>query len=99
MTTLRVRLSRISQPTISSIAKALGATRYILDWGGGLIWAALPARPQLKTGHATLMRAPEKLRRDEKNFTVDGPATLMAEVKQAFDPKRIFNRGRMVEGL
>lgn len=92
---------RLSVPpaTGAAVVQELGATRYVMDWGGGLIWAALPKRPELKSGHATLMRGPDLLRLDEKNFTIDGSAALMGQVKQAFDPKRIFNRGRMVEGL
>jgi glycolate oxidase FAD binding subunit len=92
---------RLSVPpaTGAAVVQQLGATRYVMDWGGGLIWAALPMRPQLKSGHATLMRGPEMQRLDEKSFTIDGSAALMAQVKQAFDPNRIFNRGRMVEGL
>lgn len=92
---------RLSVPpaTGAAVIQDLGPRRYVMDWGGGLIWAALDRRPALKSGHASLMRAPERLRREERNFTIDGSAALFAQVKQAFDPKRIFNRGRMVEGI
>ena len=92
---------RLSVPpaTGASVVQELGATRYVMDWGGGLIWAALHARPKLKSGHATLMRGPDLMRLDAQNFTIDGSAALMAQVKRAFDPNRVFNRGRMVEGL
>ena len=92
---------RLSVPpaTGAAVAAALGAAPYVMDWGGGLIWAALAARPVLAAGHATLMRAPASVRRSEKNFTLDGSAALFAGVKQAFDPLRIFNRGRMLENI
>ena len=92
---------RLSVPPATGAATlaALGATRYLMDWGGGLIWAALAERPALAQGHATLMRAPDPLRRREKTFTIDGSAALQAGVKQAFDPMRIFNRGRMLETI
>ncbi|GBD41658.1 hypothetical protein HRbin39_01042 [bacterium HR39] len=52
-------------------------------------------------GHATLVRASEEVRRVERVFQPQ-PAPLAAltrRVKEAFDPKRIFNRGRMYPDL
>src|SRR5205085_6984281 len=51
----------------------------IYDWGGGLIWAALPPRPDALValvrqhvnavgGHAALLRAPEEVRRNVEVF-------------------------------
>ncbi|MBU6461911.1 MAG: FAD-binding protein [Bradyrhizobium sp.] len=80
----------------------------IYDWGGGLIWAALPSRPDALAallrqrvnaagGHATLLRAPEEVRRNVDVFHPQqaGLAALGERVRHSFDPKRILNRGRM----
>ena len=83
--------------------------RVFYDWGGGLIWLALPAgtdgagaEPVRRAvgptgGHATLIRAPEAVRRVVPAFQPQPPglAALSARVKQAFDPVGILNPGRM----
>lgn len=82
--------------------------QYFLDWGGGLIWVALPAcedggaaalRGALKPlgGHATLVRAPAALRAAIAVFEPAAPAlaALNRRVKDSFDPKRVLNPGRM----
>ncbi len=81
----------------------------IYDWGGGLIWAALPPaadahatllRQRLTAigGHATLLRAPDPVRNTVDVFHPQeaGVAALGQRVKASFDPKNILNRGRMV---
>ena len=81
----------------------------IYDWGGGLIWASLPPRPdggatlvrQRATaggGHATLIRGSEQVRRDIDVFHPQpaGLASLSERVRNSFDPKRILNRGRLI---
>ncbi len=81
----------------------------IYDWGGGLIWAALPPaadahasmlRERLKavSGHATLLRATDQVRAAVDVFQPQEPgvAALGARVKASFDPRNILNRGRMV---
>ena len=83
----------------------------VYDWGGGLIWAALPPRPDAHAalvrqrinaagGHATLLRAPEKIRRSVEVFHPQpgGLAALSERVRHSFDPKSILNRGRMTRG-
>ena len=80
----------------------------IYDWGGGLIWAALPPRPDGQAalvrqrvaaagGHATLLRAAEAVRRDVDVFPppAAGLAALAERVRNSFDPKDILNRGRI----
>jgi glycolate oxidase FAD binding subunit len=87
-----------------------GAAFY--DWGGGLVWLALPAAEDgnqaivrgsvaLTGGHATLIRAPEAVRRMGEVFQPQAPALalLTRRIKEAFDPKRILNRGRMYAGV
>jgi glycolate oxidase FAD binding subunit len=81
----------------------------IYDWGGGLIWAALPPAPdahaallrqRLKAigGHATLLRATDQVRSIVDVFHPQeaGVAALGLRVKASFDPRNILNRGRMV---
>lgn len=81
----------------------------IYDWGGGLIWAALPPatdahaallRQRLKPigGHATLLRAADQIRATVDVFHPQdaGVAALGQRVKASFDPRNILNRGRMV---
>ena len=81
----------------------------IYDWGGGLIWAALPSAPDAHAsmlrerlkgidGHATLIRATDQVRGAVDVFHPQrvGVAALGQRVKASFDPKNILNRGRMV---
>ena len=83
----------------------------IYDWGGGLIWAALPPKPDAQAalvrarvnaagGHATLVRASDEVRRNVDVFHPQpgGLAGLSERVRQSFDPKNILNRGRMIRG-
>ena len=82
------------------------------DWGGGLVWLALPsggdggaARVRGAVakagGHATLIRAPLELRAAVGVFQPQDAATaaLTRRVKDGFDPNRILNPGRMYAGL
>ena len=81
------------------------------DWGGPLIWAALPQKPDAQAalvrqrvgavgGHATLVRASDEVRRHVDVFHPQpaGVASLSERVRQAFDPRNILNRGRMIRG-
>jgi glycolate oxidase FAD binding subunit len=83
----------------------------IYDWGGGLIWAALPPKPDAQaalvrqrvnaaSGHATLIRAAQQVRDNVDVFhpQPDGVASLSERVRLSFDPKSILNRGRMLRG-
>ena len=83
----------------------------IYDWGGGLIWAALPPKPDAQAplvrsrveaagGHATLIRATDEVRRNIDVFQPQaaGIAALAERVRQSFDPKNILNRGRAGAG-
>jgi glycolate oxidase FAD binding subunit len=82
------------------------------DWGGGLIWAALPPKPDAQAalvrarvdavgGHATLLRAPDEVRANVDVFHPQhgGLAALGERVRLSFDPKTILNRGRMIRGF
>jgi glycolate oxidase FAD binding subunit len=83
----------------------------IYDWGGGLIWVALPPKPDAQAalvrqrvnaagGHATLLRASDEVRRNVDVFHPQpgGLAELSERVRHSFDPRRILNRGRMIRG-
>jgi len=82
------------------------------DWGGGLIWIALPASDDggaaeirhavaKAGGHATLIRAPAAIRAKVDVFQPQdaGNAALSRRVKESFDPKGILNPGRMWAGV
>jgi glycolate oxidase FAD binding subunit len=85
------------------------APEILYDWSGGLLWLAHAAADpdagagQLRQalapcgGHATLVRAPEAVRRTIQPFEPQPPAlaALSRRVKDSFDPKRILNPGRM----
>lgn len=80
-----------------------------LDWGGGLVWCAgeaetapaLRAAAQRLGGHATLIRAPEALRRGLDVFEPLSGALgqLTRRVKASFDPEGILNPGRLWDGV
>jgi glycolate oxidase FAD binding subunit len=83
----------------------------LYDWGGGLIWATMPPRPDAQAtlvrqhaaaadGHAMLLRAPDEIRGQVDVFhpPSEGVAALSERVRQSFDPKGVLNRGRMKWG-
>jgi glycolate oxidase FAD binding subunit len=89
------------------LARETGGDVYY-DWGGGLIWAALPEAPDAHAhalraglkeinGHATLLRASETVRSAVDVFQPQAPgvAALSRRIKNSFDPRNILNRGRM----
>ena len=78
------------------------------DWSGGLVWLSLPASTDADHlvvrgalgaagGHATLIRAPEPVRAAVPVFHPQSPAlsALAQRVKESFDPKGLFNPGRI----
>lgn len=81
----------------------------IYDWGGGLIWLALPAaadggaervRARLDAvgAHASLIRAGAEIRAAVDVFQPlgAGVAALNKRLAASFDPEEILNRGRIV---
>ena len=83
----------------------------IYDWGGGLIWAALPPKPDARPrwcARASMPSAatprccapPSDVRRNVDVFHPQqaGLAALGERVRHSFDPKNILNRGRMMRG-
>ena len=79
-----------------------------LDWGGGLIWLAVPEghthpAAQIREtlaplgGHATLIKGDTTLRRDAPVFQPQAPALarISAGLRAKFDPQNILNPGLM----
>jgi glycolate oxidase FAD binding subunit len=94
---------RISVPPSDAprVLDAIRPERYLLDWGGGLIWAAYDSvdasrvRSALRDGHALLIKAPA----DAKPCRAHPPSAVLGQlldrVRAAFDPDRRLNPGRM----
>jgi glycolate oxidase FAD binding subunit len=93
---------------VSRIRTRQPALNVLYDWSGGLVWIALPptsdadhlmVRAALGStgGHATLIRAPQAVREAAPVFQPQSPAlaALARRVKESFDPKGLFNPGRM----
>jgi glycolate oxidase FAD binding subunit len=93
---------------VARIKARRAAAEAFYDWSGGLVWLALPPSADADQvivrsaigatgGHATLMRAPEAVRAAVPVFHPQPPAlaALASRVKESFDPKRLFNPGRM----
>lgn len=88
-------------------AEIAGAAGY-LDWAGGLVWLQLPDDGDARTravravvaesgGHATLVRAAERLRATTEVFQPPGAAerALAHRIARQFDPAGVLNPGRM----
>lgn len=102
---------RISVPPMQGVAVAHAISRqldckYYLDWGGGLIWLALPARDDagaaiirgsFNEGHATLVKASAAVRASVDVFqpVTAALAALEMRVKRSLDPEGKLNPGRM----
>lgn len=94
---------RISVPPTAapSALAALAPERYLLDWGGGLIWAAYDrldnarVRGAIGEGHATLIKAPGDSRTCVHHPPSAALAAVAERIKAAFDPDNKLNPGRM----
>ena len=95
----------------AAIGRAMPA-RWFYDWGGGLIWLAVPAegdagaetiRTALRDhgGHATLIRAPDAVRAAVPVFQPLSEPLMRVTlgIKAAHDPAGVFNPGRMYAGV
>ncbi|MBY0242249.1 MAG: glycolate oxidase subunit GlcE [Burkholderiaceae bacterium] len=103
------QLWRMALPPHASVIILKGAS--LIEWGGGQRWLhadAAGANPAARAaeirrtvaacgGHATLFRSPDK---SVPAFHPPSPALalLNRRMQQAFDPDRLFNRGRLQAG-
>ncbi|SLN23879.1 putative FAD-linked oxidoreductase [Roseivivax jejudonensis] len=86
-----------------AIARAADAEGLVFDWGGGLIWARVPAGTDLRArigpfaGHATLMRGDEATRAALPVFQPEpAPVAALSDgLRQRFDPRGVLNPGLM----
>jgi glycolate dehydrogenase FAD-binding subunit len=100
-------------PAVAAATRAASDCRVLYDWGGGLLWIAIPnvgddaGAPSIRKavkplgGHATLMRAPDVVRLAVDVFEPPSPPLMdiARRLKAAFDPAGILNPGRMYAGV
>ncbi len=97
---------------LAAMVSSVEGAQVFFDWAGGLIWLALApcddagttiVRQAVKAtgGHATLVRAPAPVRAAIAVFEPQDAAlaALTRRVKESFDPKGVFNSGRMWAGV
>jgi glycolate oxidase FAD binding subunit len=93
---------------VARVRAQRGEAKAFYDWSGGLVWLALPPSEDAghllvrgalgpAGGHATLIRAPQAVRATVPVFHPQSAAlsALSARVKESFDPKGLFNPGRI----
>lgn len=98
--------------TAATLAGVIPGARWYYDWGGGLIWLAVPAQgdagagairaaTRAAQGHATLVRAPHDIRAAIAPFEpLSEPLMrVTAGIKTSFDPSGLFEPGRMYAGI
>jgi glycolate oxidase FAD binding subunit len=103
----KISVTQSSAPSVIAQLRSQFELRYFFDWAGGLIWLdcdgeySTQIRAAIGDGHATLMRAPEEIRSQTNVFQPQASAlaALSARVKNSFDPRGLFNPGRMYEGV
>jgi glycolate oxidase FAD binding subunit len=96
------RLWRLALPSTCAPLGLAGST--LIEWGGAQRWLLTDAPPETVRaavhavgGHATVWRGHKGCGAFD---ALTPPLTrIHRELKQAFDPQRLFNRGRLVRGL
>jgi len=85
--------------------------KYYIDWCGSLYWIEVQSKKNVKIkeikklikelgGYLTIIKTSPDYDYEETIFTVDDTRLLISEkIKKSFDPKRIFNAGRMYRGI
>ena len=94
-------LWRLSMPSVSPNLDLPG--RQIIDWGGAQRWLVSDADMHTvrqavckSGGHATLFRGGDRLA-ERFHPAAPGLAEIFRQIKQAFDPHALLNRGRMYQ--
>ena len=84
---------------------------YFIDWGGSLIWLELDYLSNQKIdqirkrvldidGYLTVIKSAENIKSTSEIFTIDPIKFKISQnLKKSFDPKRIFNPGKMYTGI
>ena len=84
---------------------------YFIDWGGSLIWLELDYLSNQKidqirkrilntNGYLTVIKSSENIKSSSEIFTIDPIKFKISQnLKKSFDPKRIFNPGKMYTGI
>lgn len=96
----RISVKPSDAPTLLD---ALGDVKFLLDWGGGLIWVACVPGRDLRTiapeiaGHRTLIRAEDTTKTTLGAFHPEPAAVqaISAGLRTKFDPRGILNAGLM----
>ena len=85
--------------------------KYYIDWCGSLYWIEVQSKKNAKVGeiknlirelggYLTIIKTSNEYDYEETIFTVDDTRLLISEkIKKSFDPKRIFNPGKMYRGI
>ena len=85
--------------------------KYYIDWCGALYWIEIQSKKINKIveikkivrefgGYLTIIKTSLDYDYEESIFTVDNTRLLISEkIKKSFDPKRIFNPGKMYRGI
>jgi glycolate oxidase FAD binding subunit len=85
--------------------------KYYIDWCGSLFWVEVPPKKNNKVseikkksielgGYMTIVKTSEEYDSEETIFTVEPVRLMISEkIKKSFDPKRIFNPGKMYRGI
>ena len=108
----RISLPPTKFPQFAASIPDAVRTRILVDWAGGLLWLRVMQRGETLApvvreavravgGHATLVEAVTALDAVNDVFEPQEPglAALTKRVKEGFDPKGVFNPGRMWAGV
>jgi len=79
--------------------------RYFIDWSGALFWIEVPGDQNIKEvkntiiqndGYVTIIKKSEDFEFTEKLFTIDDTKLMISKkIKESFDPRGLFNPGKM----
>ena len=85
--------------------------KYYIDWCGALFWIDVPSKKNNKVkeikdlaiklgGYLTVIKPSQEYDYEETIFTIDKTRLIISEkIKESFDPKRVFNPGKMYRGI